>query len=308
MKMLSTARLAGKFHFWGQQFHHYTGISILQWFVGLECLSTSPLGSWTIITNWIWRQPSRFYVIYFSKVKSSDLFPSWKNERSAKKIFVLNPLLLLGCVAQSSLNANPLFIITLKLRHSLIVEDKSTSDEEQRRKTRRQFEVFLPGCAQLVIFSCSLFFMASSEFSPGVHQSRAQFCVYKGRGKMMRLLCLLLRRQLWGGLFRSKKFLKGATAVPGLTPAGWSRDAKAGAGMGMDEFLPGARLSLGSTPRKLFQAALPGRAYPGGKQGSSLCACQSSAFNERGVGVVKGGKTHISITPYKRARKCQTWR
>lgn len=90
-------------------------------------MSTSPLGSWTIITGWIWRQPRRFYVIYFSKVKWSVFFPSWKNERSAK-IFVLNPSLGLGCITQSSLNAKPLFIITLKLSHSLIVEDKSTSD------------------------------------------------------------------------------------------------------------------------------------------------------------------------------------
>lgn len=91
-------------------------------------MSTSPLGSRTIITNWIWRQPSRFYVIYFSKVKSSDFFfSSRKNERSAK-IFVLNPSLLLGCGAQSTLKAKPLFIITLKFRHSLIEEDKSTSD------------------------------------------------------------------------------------------------------------------------------------------------------------------------------------
>jgi len=38
--------------------------------------------------------------------------------------------------------------------------------------------------------------MASSEFSPGVHQRRVQFCVYKAKEKMMRLFCLLhtLRR------------------------------------------------------------------------------------------------------------------
>lgn len=147
-------------------------------------------------------------------------FLAGKNKRSTK-IFVFNSSLLQGCVAQSSLNAKPLFIITLNFRHSLIVEDKSTSDQEQRRKTRRQFEVFLPGCAHLVIFSCSLFFMARlGIFTWGPSKLCSVLCVQRQRGKMMRLLCLLLRRQLWGGLFRSKKFLKGATETPALTSPG----------------------------------------------------------------------------------------
>lgn len=147
-------------------------------------------------------------------------FLAGKNKRSTK-IFVFNSSLLQGCVAQSSLNAKPLFIITLNFRHSLIVEDKSTSDQEQRRKTRRHFEVFLPGCAHLVIFSCSLFFMARlGIFTWGPSKLCSVLCVQRQRGKMMRLLCLLLRRQLWGGLFRSKKFLKGATETPALTSPG----------------------------------------------------------------------------------------
>lgn len=224
MKMLSTARLAGKVHFWGQQYLCYTWIYIT------EFISFSDLVDWGVCLPLLLEVGQSLQtgfgdnLVGFMSYISPKLncliffFPSWKNERSAK-IFVLNPSLGLGCVSQSSLTSCKAPISDYPKTQPF---PNCGGQTQQWLRAEEEHEAsvwgFLPGCARLVIFSCSLFFMASSEFSPGVHQSRAQFCVYKGRGKMMRFLCLLLRRQLWGGLVRSKKFLKGATAAPGLTP------------------------------------------------------------------------------------------
>lgn len=76
-------------------------------------------------------------------------------------------------------------------------------------------------CSFSHLFLLLIFHGKLAVFTWGPSKPCSVLCVQREREDDEVLLCLLLRRQLWGGLFRSKKFLKGATATPGLTPPGW---------------------------------------------------------------------------------------
>lgn len=120
-------------------------------------------------------------------------------------------------------------------------------------------------CSVSHLFLLLIFHGKLGIFTWGPSKPCSVLCVQRERERMMRLLCLLLRRQLWGGLFRSKKFLKGATAAPGLTPPG---------GVGMQKLerrwewmnsCAQGKAELRQQPKEACTGAFPGCAYPLGK-------------------------------------------